>query len=173
MDLTTHQRQLLSLIKSPNKVPDSDDPYIRTVAQSRHLEIMHEIIVFWKMVGLERLCILTSNILKRRNLFDQAVRTFVSTHDISPFIDRAGVQFLEEMSVHSDSLIASIAQFELAYIKIKRGDQGFHIIDWGYEPQAVLNSILLNLPLDETAICGSYQTIVSQSIPNSYQVIKT
>lgn len=170
MELATLQRQLLGLIKFNYQPSDDDDPYIRAVAQSEHLEVLREIVIWWRAYGLQRYCPLTSTLLKRRQLFDDAVRLFISKCDISPFIEKLGPTFLEEMSDYEDSLVASMAQFELALIKVKKGDPSEYLVAWQYEPYTLLNALLNDSPLDLESAAGQYQTIISHDLPQTFQV---
>lgn len=167
----TQQRKLFGLTKGSYLVSEGDDPYICAVAQSEHLELVQEIVIWWRAYGLERYCPLTSAVLKRHELFDETVSTFTREQRISPFIEKLGTTFLEEMSGHEHSLIASVAQFELALIKVKQRDAAEYVVDWEYEPYTVLNSLINNLPLDEENTEDSYRTIVSGELPKLFLVV--
>ena len=171
MDLAEHQRKLLGLIKTTYQATNDDDSYIQAVAQSKHLEVMHEIVVFWRSLGVERYCVLTASLLKQRGIFDKNIETLIKTQAVSPFIEKLGRTFVEMMSQNEDDLIASVAQFESAFIKVKHGDHNQYIIDWYYEPYAVLTSLIRNLPLEQNLIKGSYRTVVSAQLPHSFEVV--
>jgi hypothetical protein len=172
MDLATRQRQLLGLLKGTHYKSFDDEPYIKRIASSKNLKVTREIVVWWRLFALERYCILTSKLLKQRNLFEGLVQDFVSTQKISPFIEELGKAFLESFSEHEDSLIVSVAQFELALIKVKHGDPETYVIDWLSEPYSVLNNLLRDNQIGKENDKFCYQTIVSRELPNFFQVIR-
>lgn len=171
MELATLQGKLLGLIKSSYQITDDDDPYIKVVAQSEHLRMVREVVLWWRAFGVGRFCVLTSTLLKQQGMFDEAVSAFVRKRRISPFVEKLGPTFLDELSHHEDSLVASLAQFELALIKVKKGDPNDYVIDWEYDPNAVLGSILNGLPLDRERIQASYQTVVSRNVPDLFHIV--
>ncbi|MGE0826160.1 MAG: hypothetical protein AB7G75_17090 [Candidatus Binatia bacterium] len=171
MDLAIHQRQLLGLLKGTQQITESADPYVQSVARSAHLPIVQEVIQWWREYGLEQTCPLTTTLLKRRGLFEEAVRTMGRTHLPSPFIEQLGMVFLEMLSRETDSLTASLAQFERALIQVKRGDNATYTIAWEYEPYAVLSQLLGSNGFDDSAIRGSYQTVVSHAFPELFRVV--
>ncbi len=172
MDLAQQQRKLLGLIKSRYIPTANDDPYILDVAQSKQLRAIRAIVVFWRALGIERYCILTSRVLKRRGLFDAVVEDFVNTQDFSPFVEVLGALFVETMSSHPDRLVASVAQFEAAYIKVTHGDRDSYTINWNYEPMTVITGLLQNVPFDEAHIRGAYQTVVSHDSPGFFTIVE-
>jgi hypothetical protein len=170
MTLATRQRQLLGLLKGNDDDSFESEPYIRAIAQSKNLEVTREIILWWRLSSLERYCVLTSQLLKQRKLFESLVQNWLSTHKISPFIEELGKAFLESLREHEDSLVASVAQFELALIKVKKGDSNTYVIDWFYEPYSVLNNLLRGEPVNEKKEQVFYQTLVSRKFLNLFQV---
>jgi hypothetical protein len=170
MELAALQRQLLGLIKLSHQVSEDDDPYIRAVAESKHLEMVQEIIIWWRAYGLERYCVLTSTLLKRLDIFEDAVRFFIATRKLSPFIQKLGPSFLEAMADHDNPLVVSVAQFEHALIKVKLGEIEERTIDWPYEPNGVVKALLEGLPLVLETAAGCYRTVVSRRLPDLYYV---
>jgi hypothetical protein len=84
MDLADHQRKLLGLFRSTYQVRADDDSYIRGVAQSKDLEEARRNVFLWRIYVLERTCVLTFTLLKRRNLLKKTLNTFITRHNISP-----------------------------------------------------------------------------------------
>lgn len=172
MDLAAHQRKLLGLIKSTYQGADDDDPYIRAVADSEHLRLVREIADWWRIFNLEQYCVLTSRLLKRKGLFEETVHAFSGKSGLSPYIERLGAGFLEEMSRHHDSLVASVARFELALIRIKRGDVGRYVVNWRHAPHIILDSLIRGSPYSEKEAEGLYQTVVSIDLPGLFQIVE-
>jgi hypothetical protein len=156
MDLAAHQRKLLGLIRSTYQVCPDDDPYIRRVAQSRDLDEARRNIFLWRIYVLERTCVLTFTLLKRRDLLEEAVSAFITRHNISPFRETQGPAFLEMVSGHHDTLIASVAQFELALMKVRQGDPSSYTVSWNVEPHSILNSLAKDIPIDDPVPKGTF-----------------
>jgi hypothetical protein len=162
MTLAQLQRTLAALIKGTHQPSPADPPYIAMVAGSAHLEMVREVVSWWRAFDVTRFCVLTSTLLRQAGLFDEAFDAFVRKGRVSPFVETAGASFLEEMSTHPDSLVRSVARFELALVRIKAGDRGDHVIEWEYDPEIVLNAVLNGRSFDRQAIGGSYRTLVSE-----------
>ncbi|HEX6293460.1 MAG TPA: hypothetical protein VFZ66_30040 [Herpetosiphonaceae bacterium] len=170
MELALLQRQLLGLIKATYQPTEADEPYIQMVAQSPQLELVSEIARWWQTFGIIRACPLTSTLLQQRGSFEPTAHAFLGSRDVSPFVDRLGLTFLEAMSQHDDALIAAVARFELALLRVKGGSPATYTVEWRHEPYAVLYSLLQKQPLDESGIQGHYQTLVSGQIPGLFLV---
>ena len=170
VDLATRQRQLRDLIKGRG-VPVDADPYVRDVATSPGLDMVREIVLWWRALGIERTCPLTAAVLKRRERFDAAVATFVRDHALTPYRDELGPRFLEASARDADPLVAAIACFERATNRVKQGDPGRYVIAWPCEPYAVLKALISGFPFDETSTHGGYQTVVSADLPGCFRVV--
>jgi hypothetical protein len=175
MDLAAHQRKLLGLIRSTYRVRADDDAYIRAVAQSKDLEEARRNIFLWRIYVLERTAALTFTLLKQRNLLGEILSTFITRHNISPFRETQAPAFLESLSGHQDSLIAAVAQFELALMKVRQGDPRTYVVDWHVEPNAILHNLAKDLPLEDgplegLAPEGDYQIRISRDFPSQFQI---
>jgi hypothetical protein len=170
MDLADHQRKLLGLIRSTYQVRADDDPYIRNVAQSKDLEEARRNIFLWRIYVLERTAALTFALLKQRNLLGEVVGAFITRHNISPFRETQAPAFLEALSSHADSLVASVAQFELALMKVRQGDPGTYTVAWDIEPHTILHNLARDMPLEDDVPQGAYQVRVSRELPFNFQI---
>ncbi len=170
-DLATLQRGLLGLIKGTHHVTEADEPYLQVVAHSDELALVREIATWWRAFSLERYCVLTVALLKRRGIFDEAVSTFIREHTISPFIETLSRAFLRALSTHADGLVATVAQFELALIQVKHGDPTHYTIEWAYEPYTVLQGLLTGASWEEARAQGRYCTMVSRDYPKLFEVL--
>ncbi len=172
MGLAAHQRKLLGLFRSTYQVGGDDEAYIHKVAQSRDLEEGRRNIFLWRVWVLERTAVLTFNLLKRLCLAEEAVGVFMRQSNISPFRETQTPAFLEAMSGHPDSLVASVAQFELALLKVKQGDSGSYVVPWNHgEPLAILNSLARDVPFESSAGEGAYQILISGDLPSQFKVV--
>lgn len=172
MDLATQQRKLLGLLKSTYQVNADDDEYIQRVAQSKHLQEAQTNIFLWRVYVLERTCALTFRLLKRLNLLQEAIGAFIMEHNISPFRETQAPAFLESLSNHSDRLIASVSQFELALLRVRQGDPGCYVVPCTVEPYEVLYSLANDIPLQEKAPEGAYKIVVSRDFPFEFVVVR-
>ena len=132
---------------------------------------MRKIVFLWRAYDLEHYCVLTAKLLKRNGIFDETVCAFIQNMSNSPFIEKLGITFLEEMSHHNDPLIASLAQFEAALLRVKQGDPATYTIEWRCDPYRLLESILNNSPFDGESQYSEYRTIVSSETPGLFHVI--
>jgi len=171
MNLATQQRRLLGLIRSNYDVQADDDAYIQQVAQSRELVEARRNIFLWRLWVLERTCVLTFNLLKQRSLLEGLLSAFMAQHNISPFRETQAPAFLEYLSRHQDSLIASVAQFELALLNVREGDPGAYIVAWNVEPHGVLARLARDLPLDAQPPAGAYEIHISGELPGHFQIV--
>lgn len=170
MDLATHQRKLLGLFRSTYDARTDDDPYLLQVAESKNLEEARRNITLWRIYVLERSCALTVNLLKQRHFLEEALRIFMMRQNISPFRETQAPAFLQGLTDHQDSLVASVAQFELALMRVRQGDPGFHIVSWTVEPHGVLTSLARDFPLEENPPEGDYQILISRDLPGLFQI---
>src|SRR5262249_38617687 len=159
------------LLRSTDAGAEASDAYIRAVAQSPQLEVVREIVLQWRVYDVRRTCILTARLLDRRNLLGETVRAFARQRRISPFVDAFGGAFLEEMGRHEDRVVAAVAWFELALLKVKRGDPGEYVVDWEEDPYGVLSDLLGEAPADETRVRGGlHRTVISHKLPDLFAV---
>jgi hypothetical protein len=170
MDLATHQRKLLGLVRATYQPSSEEDPYIQRVAGSRELAEAQRNILLWRVFVLERTCVLTFALLTRKGLAEDALTQFIARCNISPFRETQAPTFLEMLSEHPDDLVASVAQFELALQRVSRGEAGAHIVRWSVDPAVTLHALARELPFDESAHVGRYETVISGDIPGGFRI---
>lgn len=186
MDLATHQRMLLGLFRGTHRPGPHDDAYVQTVASSPDLVEARRNIFLWRVYVLERACVLTFRLLRRKCLLAEAIGQFIGGTNISPFRETQAPAFLEMVSGHGDSLVASVAAFELALMrvgesKLQAGPPGDtpedaqphtrqYTIDWNVAPHDILNSLARDLPLDAEPEVGSYRIVVSPQLPALFEI---
>ena len=170
MDLASHQRALLDLIKSGRVEPGNADPYIRKIAGSEELKVVQDIVMSWRKFDIERYCRLTATLLKKRGQFEETIRAFAATPDLSPFIEKLGETFLQQMSRHPDPLLSAVARFELFVIRVKLGDPSEYCVAWHTDPVEVLNSLANDQYPEMAGAPGMYRTEISQRYEGLVQV---
>lgn len=172
MDLATHQRQLLSLFRSTYQPAAADDAYIQRVADSKDLKEARKNILMWRFYVLERTAALTVTLLQQRGLLTEMLNAFIARSNISPFRETQAPAFLEMMSKHSDPLVASVAQFELAFLKVREGDTGQYVVRWAVEPHSVLHCLARNKPLATDIPAGTYEILVDRELPGCFRIVR-
>jgi hypothetical protein len=168
MNLAAVQRGLSELIRTGATA--SDDPYVRGLAGSDRVELLREIVLWWRTFGVQRACPLTSRLLLRRGRLELAVDDFVAGNSISPYIEDLAQAFVDVHREDDDPLVAAVASFEAAVIRVKRGDIRRHVIEWPDEPYGVLAALLANEPLPSASGTPAW-TIVGADIPGRFQVV--
>lgn len=170
MDLATHQRKLLGLFRCTYQVCEEDGPYLNRVAHSKDLREGRRNIFLWRLWVLERTCALTFRLLLGRGLLHDAVNTFISGQNISPFRETQAPAFLQAMSAHQDSLVAAVASFELALARVRDGDSERYVIPWPASPVLVLGALARDRALPDDLPPGTFEVIVSRDLPGQFAV---
>jgi hypothetical protein len=171
MDLARQQTALLSLLKTGHT--DDCDPYIQAVADSEHMAMLREIILAWRFFDIQRHCRLTTSLLKKRGSFEDAVKAFATTPNLSPFPDKLAEVFLQQMSEHADPLVSCVAKFELFLTKVKLGYLGEYTIDWPTDPRKIITNLMQDRPLGPLTAVEPHQMRISRQYPRLVQVSAT
>jgi hypothetical protein len=169
MDLATHQRILLGLVRSNYQVRTADDDYFHQVARSRDLEEARGNIFLWRVYVLERTCVLTVALLRQRQELTPLLQAFIRQRNISPFREYQPPAFLASLADHPDHLVISVSQFELALMKVREGDRDSHVVPWQVEPHGVLKCLAEDTPLDEPPV-GAYIARIRHDLPFLFEI---
>ena len=170
MDLASHQRILLGLIRSNYQVQEDDDAYFHRVARSPDLEEARNNIFLWRVYVLERTCVLTTALLRQKRLLEPALQRFIRTHNVSLFREYQPLAFLASLARHADPLVVSVSQFELALMKVREGDAGSYSVDWEVDPHAVLAWLARGETLRAVPEPGRYVTRVSRELFGLFEI---
>jgi hypothetical protein len=162
-DLGQLQDNMLRLIKA--RPINTKDSYLELVEGSGELAAIREIAIWWRTYHLERTCVHTARLMRRLGLFGQAVAEFYASSAASPFAEEIGRQFVAAMSGHANPLVASMARFEAALLKVRAGDAGRYGIEWDRNPNDVFRALEQGgeLPASEEMSC--YYLEVAATIP--------
>lgn len=157
------QDGMLRLIKA--RPINTKDSYLELVEGSGELAAIREIAIWWRTYHLERTCVHTARLMRRLGLFGQAVAEFYAGAPAAPFAEEVGRQFVAAMSGHADPLVASMAQFEAALLKVRAGGAGRYGIEWDRNPNDVFRALERGgeLPASEGMPC--YFVEVAANIP--------
>lgn len=170
MDLASHQRILLGLMRASYQPGAGDAPYYHRVAASIDLQEARGNVYLWRVYVLERTCVLTVELLRRHGLLEDALQAFIRQQNISPFREYQPLAFLGFLAGHEDPLVVSVSQFELALMKVREGDPGRYIVDWSYDPSPILNALAQGLPLPDTADPDLHRTEVHRGLPHLFEI---
>ena len=170
MDLATHQRVLLGLIRSTHEVGAADDAYFHEVAASEDLKEARGNIFLWRVYVLERTCVLTVALLRQCARFDAALQEFVRIRNVSPFRELQPLAFLEFLAEDADALVVSVSQFELALMKAREGDASSRVVQWSQDPRRILKALAENAPIDTELRDGAYVTRISPDLRYLFDV---
>jgi len=178
MALGELQRAMRDIIRQPNAAVASGDPeiarYLRRVVDSGRLEVLTHVIRSWREFDLARACPLTTAALRARGLWQAALDSSGVESAGSAFVERLADRFLEIESENRDSLVATVARFEAAYLAVRRGSNERFVVSWDREPTTVLGQLAAGDPLGEAGGAdGSdgYLTIVARELPGYVEVI--
>lgn len=167
--LADYQRSMRDLIKG-RPGPNLQDPHLAQVAESPGLALLKDIAVWWRAFAVEGHCVLTTRLLKKLGIFDACVDSFYRTQNVSPYTELAGEQFLLMMKNHSEPLVAAVASFELALLKVKMGDVHEYCIVWDRDPSDVFAGLTSGSDLPAPEPHRRYETYISRDIPGLVRV---
>lgn len=162
MNLESLQTNLHGLIKF-NEIPlEMTNDYLREIQSSKNLRLIKKITLWWRTIQIEQFCRLTAGLLKTRGEFDLQLSNFISEKDFSSFRDEIGLQFLDYIIYKKlDSLLQSVAEFELSIIQLKKGEPVQCCISWQFEPYSVIQGLLNDTLEMETLKKGNYEVSIS------------
>jgi hypothetical protein len=172
MDLAEQQRTLFKLINGKPLDGPLDDIYLEGLRGSAYLELAQEVVQWWKSYRIERFCPLTSELLKQLKLFDKETFEFEPKGVNHHYIENVGMAFLSHMSHNLSPLIASVAQFEYALIKTKKGSDTDYIVHWNRDPVPIINALIMQVPLVESNYKENYKIHISRHLKEGFEVLK-
>jgi hypothetical protein len=163
--LAEYQKTLLDLMKGRTTAAPFTDPHLAELAQSPGLGLLREIAVWWRGFAVETNCPWTAQLLKKLGEFDSSVEAFYRGQNVSAYVEKAGEQFLLQMSSNPVPLVAAMARFELALMKVKQGDAETHCVEWDRNPEQVFQFLksVRDLPPIEPGMI--YHTYIARDIP--------
>lgn len=170
MDLASHQRTLLGLMRATFEPGLGDAPYYHRVAASIDLQEARGNVYLWRVFVLERTCVLTVALLRQRDLLEHALQAFIRQQNISPFREYQPLAFLAFLAGHADPLVVCVSQFELAMMKVREGDEGSYAVDWHCDPAPVLHALAQGAPLPAPGQAAVHRTTVSAALPYLFEI---
>ena len=176
MRLHEMQRALRDVIREPNASHAAGDgelaAYVATVVESPRLAVLDHVIRSWREFDLARACPLTTAALRARGLWQAALDSSVVRSADSAFIERLADRFLEAQAAHPDSLVASVAGFEAAYLAVRRGSDARFTVRWDRDPMTVLGQLMAGDTVDDGVKRDGYLMVVARDLPGHLEVIR-
>jgi hypothetical protein len=162
--LAEYQRNMLALIKG-RPLPVIADQHMLELARSRGLGLLREVAVWWRGFAVESACPWTARLLKKLGRFQTTVEAFYRGQDVSPYVEKAGEQFLFKMSASPEPLVSAMARLELALMRVRQGSTDDYLVEWDRNPELVFQALRSGseLPPEEPGM--RYRTYISRDIP--------
>ena len=166
LDLAALQTGLRGLIKRDGAPPRA--PYLRLVEQSEELQIVRDIVLWWRLYGLGTTAPFTTALLRQRGTLETRISAFLARRVLSPFYEAQLQEFLDFIAT-GDDLERAVASYELALYRVQCGDPREYTVEWFQDPAEVLTAVVAGRP-PESCRSGRYRTIVSSVIPNKFRI---
>jgi hypothetical protein len=170
IDLASHQRKLLGLMRASYEPVAGDDEYFHTVARSPDLTEARGNVYLWRVYVLERTCVLTVALLRQRQRLNVVLEAFIRQRNISPFREFQPLAFLTFLGGDTDHLVASVSQFELALTKARQGDPTCHSVRWQVDPHDVLKALALGEMIEVDPPARACVVRVSCALPRLFEI---
>jgi hypothetical protein len=152
-ELAERQRAMLAVLKGRT----AGAPSVGPRAEGPHLELLREIVFWWRDLGVTRYCSFTAKILRRRGDFGSVLAGFIRDCPGSALIEEQGDLFLDYVSRDPEPLVAALAATERALIRSRLDEaRPETIIAWRHDPEAVFDFILNDVSFDEDEVAGSF-----------------
>ena len=162
--LAEYQKAMLDLLKSRASTSFTDH-HLAEVAQSPGLGLLREVAVWWRGFAVESACPWTAGLLKKLGRFESSVEGFYRGQNVSPYVEKAGEEFLFRMSASPAALVAAMARLELALMRMRQGSSDEYLIEWDRNPDDVFKSLKSAQDLPPAEPDALYRTYVSREIP--------
>lgn len=162
--LAEYQKTMLDLIKG-RTTSAAGHPHLSDVAHSPGLGLLREIAVWWRGFAVETNCPWTAQLLKKLGRFESSVESFYRTENVSPYVEKAGEQFLFTMSASREPLVLAMARFELALLRVRQGSPDEYLVEWDRNPEQVFQSLRSSGALPPAEADVRYRTFIARDIP--------
>jgi hypothetical protein len=167
--LAEYQRTMLALIKGRavplQTMPMRTDQHLLELAHSRGLGLLREVAVWWRGFAVESACPWTARLLKKLGSFQSCVEAFYRGENVSPYVEKAGEQFLFKMSASREPLAHAMARLELALMRVRQGSGDEYLVEWDRNPELVFQALRSGSELPAAEPGTRYCTYISHDIP--------
>ena len=167
--LAEYQKTMLALIKGRagalETMPVMTDQHLIELARSRGLGLLREVAVWWRGFAVESACPWTARLLKKLGSFQSCVEAFYREQNVSPYVEKAGEQFLFKMSASPEPLVFAMARLELALMRVRQGSPDEYLVEWDRNPELVFQALRSGSELAEAEPGARYCMYISRDIP--------
>ncbi|HMC30213.1 MAG TPA: hypothetical protein VKL99_05220 [Candidatus Angelobacter sp.] len=167
--LAEYQKTMLALIKGRTvplrTMPVVTDGHLTELTRSRGLGLLREVAVWWRGFAVESACPWTTRLLKKLGSFQSSIEAFYRGQDVSPYVEKAGEQFLFKMSASPEPLVLAMARLELALMRVRQGSADEYLAEWDRNPELVFQALRSGSELPPAEPGVRYCTYISRDIP--------
>lgn len=144
--LKSRQRALLATLKG-RPLATADCAEARRLERTAHcVDLLREIVLWWRDLGIARACPMTTSMLKASAQFDRMLYAFVRETPGAADLGEQAARFLDYVARSDDALLRSVALTERA-LRASALDETFRAqIDWPCNPAPTLRHCLHGLP---------------------------
>lgn len=121
--------------------------------------------IWWCGFAVESTCPWTARLLKKMGSFEACVGAFHRGRNVSPYVEKAGEQFLFQMSASREPLVFAMARLELALMRVKQGSADEYLVEWDRNPELVFRALRSGGGLPPAEQDVRYGTCISRDIP--------
>jgi len=137
------QEGLCGLVKGRATSQVQEDTYLTQVRDSPGLPVVREIVTWWRLVTVTRLCPLTASLLRGRGELNLILDALIGSVALSPFHSELRAEFLRVAVERPDSLVSAVARFEQSMLDAHSGRLLAEVfIDWPTDPYPVFEALL-------------------------------
>ena len=165
--LETYQRGLLDLVK--NRCTIETDPYLVEVANSRGIEVVREIALWWRAFQIGSQCPLVSLVLKRQACFDRTIADYFENNRTSPFVEELTADFLKFLGARSDPFLSSVAAFERALLRVRGGSEEAYEVEFDRNPDSAFEALKRGGTFPPAESEFRYRMIVARHLPHMFR----
>jgi hypothetical protein len=171
LSLEQQQLGLLAMLRDrPTELPS--DPWLRSVAKSDGLKMIHHIAGWWQRFQIEAQCRYTSRLMKRLDCFEQYVDGYFNIHPTPPSIEELTSQFLSSVAQDNNPLLSSVAHFELACLRLNDEVSRTDTVIWDRDPSQVLLALENSDALPDPEPNVRFVMSLSATLPGSVSCVR-
>ena len=166
------QTGLRDLIKQHGMSTSEHAAYLSEVEASSALEVVREIVIWWRWQAVAEHFPLTVRLLRNLGELEDALQLLVGSPELSPLHAELWDQFFRLAADSPDPLISSLVQFERAMLDAHSGALGTEtVIEWPTDPYPVLEALTSGRRLDAEPPAAPHQVVVSPGEPPRFHVL--
>jgi len=171
LSLEQQQLGLLAILRDrPAELPS--DPWLKSIAKSDGLKMIHHIAGWWQRFQIEAQCRYTSRLMKRVGCFEHNVEEYFNIHPTPPSIEELTTQFLSSVKHDDNPLLSAVAHFELACLRLNDETANTQTVVWDRDPSEVLLALESFGPLPGPEPKTRFVMCLSALLPGSVSCVR-